>query len=128
MKKNYIQTIRKTLKVIILLMLNSYVSAQIPLNAANADPSTTSVTQVPLGNDIAGSALINFKFTNEALTVDSTGQIPAGAVRLTITFPATSAFSSAGSIPKFDIETSNDQPNGVVTLVNNTLILDFSHF
>ena len=123
MKKNYIQTIRKTLKVILLLMLNSYVSAQIPLNAANADPSTTSVTQVPVGNDIAGSALINFKFTNEALTVDSTGQIPAGAVRLTITFPATSAFSSASSIPKFHIE-SNDQPNGVVTLINDSIILE----
>ena len=124
MKKNYIQIIRKTLKVIILLMLNSYVSAQIPANAAKADPEATSVTQVPVGNDIAGSAVINFKFTNAATSVDNTGEIPAGAVRVTITFPATSAYSSPGSIPKFAIESFNDQPNGVVTLVNNALILE----
>ena len=124
MKKNYIQTIRKTLKVITLLMLNSYVFAQIPVNAMTADPAATSITQVPVGNDIAGSAVINFKFTNDAALVNITGQIPVGAVRVTITFPATSAFSSADSIPKFHIEGSNDQPNGVVTLVNDSIILE----
>ena len=73
MKKNYIQIIRKTLKVIILLMLNSYVFAQ-PPNSLTADPSATSVTQVPSGTDIVGSAVIQFKFTNAAAIINLTSK------------------------------------------------------
>lgn len=122
MKKNYIQTIRKSFKVVVLLLLNSYVFAQIPVNAMTADPSATSVTQVPSGSDINGSAVIQFKFKNEAALVDMTGKIPDGSVRITITFPSTSAFTSVNSIPKFIVEDSSFQPNGIIHLKNNAVI------
>ena len=121
MKKNYIQTLRKTLKVIILLMLNSYVFAQ-PPNSLTADPSATSVTQVPSGTDIVGSAVIQFKFTNAAAIINLTSQIPANSINITITFPSTCAFTSVNSIPGFVVISSSNQPSGVVVLENTGII------
>ena len=122
MKKNYIQTISKTLKVTALLMLNSYAFAQ-PATSLTADPSAVSVTQVPVGSNISSSAVIQFEFKNQAALIDLTGKIPIGSVLITITFPATSAFTSVNSIPGFSLQDFSDQPNGIVHLINN-IVLD----
>lgn len=98
--------------------------AQIPPNAVNADPAARAITQVPLGTMIVGNGVLKFRFTNEATSTNGTGQIPAGSVRLTMSFPGQYAFSSVNSIPKFAVEDADTGPNGVVHLVNNALILE----
>ncbi len=126
---NFIQHIAGCYKqqVVVLLgiLLSSLnVEAQIPPNAINADPSAKAVTQVPLGSTIVGNAVLKFKFTNEATSTNSTGQIPAGSVRLTLSFPGQFAYSSVNDIPKFIVEDEDTEPFGVVHLVNNQLILE----
>ena len=111
-----------TATLILILSLNAI--AQIPPNAVNADPSAKAISQVPLGMNISGNAVLKFKFTNEASSTNSTGQIPANSVRLTISFPGQYAYTSANSIPKFVVEDFDDQAFGVVHLVNNALILE----
>ena len=97
---------------------------QIPPNAVNADPAARAITQVPLGSIIVGTAVLKFRFTNEATSTDNTGQIPANSVRLTISFPGQYAFTSINDIPKFAVEDADTGPYGVVHLVNNQLILE----
>lgn len=98
--------------------------AQIPPNAINADPSAKAITRVPLGSTIIGDAVLKFKFTNEATSTNSTGQIPPNSVRLTLSFPGQFAFTSVNDIPKFIVEDEDTEPFGVVHLVNNQLILE----
>jgi hypothetical protein len=98
--------------------------AQIPPNAVNADPAARAITQVPLGSMIVGNGVIKFRFTNEATSTNNTGQIPAGSVRLTISFPGNYAFNSANDIPKFAVEDAETTAYGTVHLVNNSLILE----
>lgn len=98
--------------------------AQIPPNAINADPAARAITQDPLGSLIVGTAVLKFRFTNEATSTNSTGQIPAGSVRLTISFPQQYAYTSINNIPKFVVEDADTGPSGVVHLVNNDLILE----
>lgn len=98
--------------------------AQIPPNAVNADPAARAITQVPLGSLIVGNGVLKFRFTNEATSTNGTGQIPAGSVRLTISFPGQYAFTSVNDIPKFTVEDADTGPYGVVHLVNNALILE----
>lgn len=100
------------------------VEAQIPANAVAADPSAKSVTQVPLSSVIIGDAVLKFKFTNENSSTNNTGQIPAGSVRLTISFPGNFYYLSPNDIPKFIIEDADPNPFGTVHLVNNALILE----
>lgn len=100
------------------------VKAQIPPNAINADPSAKAITQVPLGSTIIGNAVLKFKFTNEATSTNSTGQIPPNSVRLTLSFPGQFAYTSINDIPKFVVEDEDTDPFGVVHLVNNQLILE----
>ncbi len=129
--KHSIENIKKNrtvylsiLIMIIGLFMYEAAAAQIPPNAVNADPSAKSITQVPLSATINGSAVMKFKFTNEATSVNSTGQIPANSVRLTISFPGQFAYTSVNSIPKFVIEDADPAPFGVVHLMNNALILE----
>jgi hypothetical protein len=98
--------------------------AQILPSAVNADPSAKAVSQIPLGSTIAGNATIRFRFANEASSANSTGLIPPNSVRLTISFPGRIAFNSINSITKFAVEDFDNQPAGVVHLVNNQLILE----
>lgn len=97
---------------------------QIPPNAVNADPAARAITQVPLGSIIVGTAVLKFRFTNEATSTDNTGQIPVNSVRLTISFPGQYAFTSINDIPKFALEDADTAPYGVVHLVNNQVILE----
>jgi hypothetical protein len=97
---------------------------QIPANAVNADPAARAITQVPLGSLIIGTAVLKFRFTNEATSTDNTGQIPVNSVRLTISFPGHYAFTSINDIPKFALEDADTAPYGVVHLVNDELILE----
>ena len=127
--KNFIKNIsrNKILPMIatgMFLLLQLTTKAQIPPNAVNADPSAKSITKVPLGSLINGTAVMKFKFTNEATSVNSTGEVPANSVRLTISFPGQFAFLSVNSIPKFTVEDADPAPFGVVHLVNNTLLLE----
>lgn len=107
-----------------IILISFNVKAQIPPNAINADPSAKAITQVPLGPNIVGNAVLKFKFTNEATSSNSTGQIPANSVRLTLSFPGPFAYTSVNSIPKFVVEDEDTEPYGVVHLVNNQLILE----
>ena len=126
--KNFIIINRNKYQCLILtamvLLMNLNVNAQIGSNAVNADPSAKSITQVPLGSSINGTAVIRYKFTNEATSVNATGQIPVNSVRITISFPGTFAYHSINSIPKFIIEDAETAAYGVVHLVNNALILE----
>lgn len=115
---------KATLISAILLCTSIAAKAQIAANAVNADPSAKSITQVPLGSNINGMAVMKFKFTNEATSVNLTGQIPANSVRLTISFPGQYTYHSVNSIPKFVVEDAETTPFGVVHLVNNALILE----
>ncbi|MFT3979202.1 MAG: T9SS type A sorting domain-containing protein [Ferruginibacter sp.] len=101
---------------------NSY--AQIPPNAVNADPAAMTISQVPLGSVIVGEGVLRFRFANEATSTNSTGQIPANSVRLTLSFPGVYAYTSVNSIPKFAVEDADSNPFGVVHLVNNAVILE----
>ncbi|MCP9753334.1 T9SS type A sorting domain-containing protein [Ferruginibacter sp. HRS2-29] len=96
--------------------------AQIPPNAVNADPSAKAISQVPLGQNILGTAVLRFRFTNEATSTNATGQIPANSVRLTISFPGQYAYTSVNAIPKFVVEDFDNGAFGVVHLVNNAMI------
>lgn len=98
--------------------------AQIPPNAVNADPAAKAISQVPLGSTIVGNGVLRFRFVNEATSTNNTGQIPANSVRLTISFPGAYAYTSVSNIPKFVVEDADDNPYGVVHLVNNELILE----
>jgi hypothetical protein len=127
--KNFITAINRNtytsfVATAILFLINANAFAQIPANAINADPSAKAITQVPLGVNINGTAVMKFRFTNEASSVNATGQIPANSIRLTISFPGTFAYRSINSIPKFAIEDAETTPYGVVHLVNNALILE----
>lgn len=127
--KNFIKNISQTkIQYVIatgmFLLLQLTTKAQIPPNAVNADPSAKSITRVPLGSAINGTAVLKFKFTNEATSVNSTGEVPANSVRLTISFPGQYAYLSVNSIPKFVVEDADPSPFGVVHLVNNALILE----
>lgn len=97
-------------------------AAQIQPNAVNADPSAKAISQVPLGQNILGTAILRFRFTNEATSANQTGQIPPNSVRLTISFPGAYAFTSVNAIPKFVVEDADTGPAGVVHLVNNAMI------
>lgn len=106
------------------LLTASGLYAQIPPNAVNADPAARAITQVPLGSMIIGNGVLKFRFTNEATSTNNTGEIPAGSVRLTISFPGQYAFTSVNDIPKFSVEDAETTAYGVVHLVNNALILE----
>lgn len=125
--KNFINTNRIKIvaaATIILASITQLSNAQIPPNAVNADPSAKSITRSPLGSSIDGLAVLKFRFSNEATSVNSTGQIPPNSVRLTISFPGQYTFHSVNSIPKFVMEDAENTPFGVVHLVNNALILE----
>lgn len=109
---------------ITLLICSVQANAQILPNAVNADPAVVSITQIPSSPNIIGNALLQFRFANQALSSNSTGQIPVASIRLTISFPGKFAFTSVNSIPKFIVEDYDDQPFGVVHLVNSQLILE----
>jgi len=98
--------------------------AQILPTAVNADPAAKAVSQVPLGPNIVGNAVIKFRFANESSSVNSTGLIPPHSVRLTVSFPGRIAFNSINSIAKFVVEDFDNQPAGVVHLVNSEVILE----
>lgn len=121
--KHIIQYSAKALTTI-LLICSMHAKAQIPANAVNADPAVVSIEQVPSSPIIVGNAVLQFRFQNQALTNDLTGQIPVNSVRLTISFPGKFAYTSVNSIPKFSVEDFDDQPFGVVHLVNVETILE----
>jgi len=122
--KNINRRIAQTACAIVLIFANLTANAQIPANAVNADPSAKAISQVPLGANINGSAVLRFRFTNEATSVNATGQIPPNSVRLTISFPGQFSYTSVNAIPKFTVEDADNQPFGVLHLVNNTLIAE----
>ncbi len=124
MKTNFIYLSVILPFIFLLLIKATPLQAQIPPNAVNADPSAMSISQVPLGSTITGSAVLNFRFVNAASSANSTGQVPANSVRITISFPGKYGFSSVNSIPKFIVEDATAGPLGVVHLVNNALILE----
>jgi hypothetical protein len=107
---------------LLMLIIHTNSFAQIPANAVNADPSAKAISQVPLGQNILGTAVLRFRFTNEATSTNATGQIPANSVRLTISFPGQYAYTSVNSIPKFVVEDFDNGAFGVVHLVNNAMI------
>ncbi len=121
MKKFYTPIISNTLKVIALLMLNSSAFAQ-PATSLTADPSAVSIIQDNSSTDIISTAILVFKFKNNAAILDATGIIPANSIRLTITFPATCAYTSVNTISNFSVVSADDQPNGVVILQNSAVI------
>ncbi len=114
--------IRLLLAALMIFCTQYSLSAQIPPNAVNADPSAKAISQVPLGANINSTAVIRFRFTNEATSSNQTGQIPPNSVRLTISFPTAFAYTSVNSIPKFVVEDFETGPAGTVHLVNNAMI------
>ena len=124
MKKNLLRNYFKSTGLIFIVTFCNSLTAQIPPNAVNADPSAKSISQSPLGQNINGTAVLKFKFTNEATSVNATGEIPPNSVRLTISFPGKYAYTSVNSIPKFFVEDFDDQPFGAVHLVNNQTITE----
>jgi len=121
--KHIIQYSSKALLLAAILVAGQ-AKAQIPANAVNADPAVVSVTQIPNSSSIIGNAVLQFRFANPSGTSNTTGQIPANSVRLTISFPGQYAYSSVNSIPKFVVEDADTEPFGDVHLVNNQLILE----
>lgn len=122
MKKFLTQTALSLKALIVFLFLQQAANAQIASNAVNADPSAKAVSQVPLGANIFQTAVLKFRFSNESTATNGTGQIPANSVRLTISFPGQFAYTSVNSIPKFVVEDFDNNPFGVIHLINNALI------
>lgn len=122
--KNITQYMRSIIVYLGIIIISITVKGQVQINAINADPSAKSITRDPLGSTIIGNAVLKFKFTNEATSSNNTGQIPAGSVRLTLSFPGAFAYTSVNNIPKFVVEDADSDPYGVVHLVNNQLILE----
>lgn len=122
MKPIYNKLYKKIANLILLIVVCKCSFAQIPSNAVNADPSAKSISQYPLSPNILETAVLQFKFTNEATSANATGQIPANSVRITISFPGQFAYVSANAIPKFFVEDYELGAYGVVHLVNNQMI------